>query len=94
MMDNKHLQAIVQGRVQGVCFRAFVQQKALELSLNGFVRNLPSGNAVEVQAEGDGKALERLVEYLKSGPEGAAVSSVITTWSRYTSEYQQFKIRY
>jgi len=41
------LTATVQGRVQGVFFRDFVNRWARELGLTGYVRNLPDG-AVEV----------------------------------------------
>jgi acylphosphatase len=47
-MKNENLRAVILGRVQGVNFRAFTRQKALELGLKGFTCNLPSGHAVEV----------------------------------------------
>jgi acylphosphatase len=85
---------VVRGRVQGVCFRAFVQQTAIQLALKGFVRNLPSGNEVEVQAEGDKNSLEQLISYLKVGPEGAAVSELTIHWLKYCGQFSLFEIRY
>lgn len=41
----------VTGRVQGVAFRAYTRQKALQLGLTGYARNLPDGS-VEVLAIG------------------------------------------
>src|SRR5207244_9719661 len=44
-------EVVVSGRVQGVCYRAFTQEAALDLGLGGWVRNLPDGR-VEAQVEG------------------------------------------
>lgn len=88
------LQAVVHGYVQGVFFRAFVYRRANELGLTGYVRNLPGGRAVEVQAEGEKPGLERLVRYLESGPPSARVEGVVTSWSQYTGGYSDFTIRY
>ncbi len=94
MTDLASVQAIVNGRVQGVYFRAFTSRQARELGLTGYVRNLPDWNAVEVQAEGERNKLERLIEYLKVGPPGARVEKVVTNWSEYTGSYSNFSIRY
>ncbi len=93
MSELVSVQAIVCGYVQGVFFRVFVVEVAEELDLNGYVRNLPSGN-VEVWAEGERKQLEKLVSHLKVGPPAARVRQVITDWSEYTGEYAGFRIRY
>jgi acylphosphatase len=92
MMEKASLHATIQGRVQGVFFRASVEDRALQLNLTGFVRNRP-GNLVEVRAEGEKPNLEKLVEYLKMGPPGAMVKDIITTWGEYTGEFSNFRIR-
>jgi len=94
MTDLACLQATVYGFVQGVFFRAFVSRRAVMLGLTGYVRNLPSGDAVEVQAEGERKQLEKLISHLKVGPPGARVEKVVTNWSEYTGNYPDFEIRY
>jgi acylphosphatase len=94
MTDLTSLRATVYGRVQGVFFRAFTSRCARELVLTGYVRNLPDGKAVEVQAEGERNKLERLIDYLKDGPPGARVEKVETNWSEYTGNYTSFSIRY
>jgi acylphosphatase len=68
-------QYIVEGRVQGVGFRWFVERVAVSLKLAGYVRNLPSGD-VEVYAIGDPRALDELRRELKQGPPGARVTGV------------------
>ena len=94
MANLASLKAVVYGRVQGVFFRVFVNKHAVRLGLSGFVRNLPSGNEVEVRAEGDKERLEKLLEYLKTGPEAARVERVTADWEDYTGQYTRFKIRY
>lgn len=93
MTDLASLQAIVYGHVQGVFFRNFVSERAKELRLTGYVRNLPQGT-VEVNAEGERKQLERLISHLKAGPPTAKVEKVVTNWSEYTGSYSAFRIRY
>ncbi len=94
MTDLASVQAIVYGYVQGVFFRAFVSECAAGLGLTGYVRNFPRGDAVEVQAEGEKKQLEKLIAYLKVGPPAAEVDKVVTIWSKYTGSYSGFRVRY
>ena len=94
MSELASVHAIVYGRVQGVFFRAFVSRQAAELGLTGYVRNLRDREAVEVQAEGERKQLEKLVDHLKVGPPGARVEKVVTDWSEHTGSYSGFSIRY
>ncbi len=93
MSDQMALMAVVHGRVQGVYFRAFVQEKAEELGLNGYVRNLPSGRDVEVQVEGEREKLEKILYYLKEGPPISMVEEVKTTWSKSSGKFSSFRVR-
>ena len=94
MAELASVHAIVNGRVQGVCFRAFVSECAVELELAGYVRNLRGMEAVEIQAEGEKDRLEKLVDYLKIGPPASRVERVVTEWSEFTGGYSGFSIRY
>jgi len=94
MAELASVHAIVYGRVQGVFFRAFVSRWAEELGLTGYVRNLRDVEAVEVQAEGEGERLEKLIDYLKIGPRGAGVEKVVTDWAEHTGSYSSFSIRH
>ncbi len=94
MAELVSVRVTVYGRVQGVFFRAFTSQKARALGLTGYVRNLPSSNAVEVQAEGEKKRLDKLITQLKVGPSGSKIEKVITSWSKYGGLYSGFGIRY
>jgi acylphosphatase len=84
--------AFVAGVVQGVGFRYFVAREARRLGLAGFVRNLPDGR-VEVVAEGERAALERLVAALRSGPPSAEVQDVRVEWSDAPDRGGDFLIR-
>ena len=68
-MTDKRLHARVSGRVQGVNFRWNTRQRASELNLTGWVRNLPDGEHVEVVAEGPEDRLRDLVRFLHNGPQ-------------------------
>ncbi len=94
-MDDKEkarLHAIVAGSVQGVGFRFFVQDSAVSLRLNGWVRNLWSGD-VEVMAEGERPALEKLLVALRRGPRSAQVTSVKPEWGAYRGEFKSFHVK-
>ena len=72
---KKHYNIWVKGIVQGVFFRRSTRNKALELGLTGFVRNLPDGR-VYCEAEGDEKNMKLLIEWLKSSPDNSMVDEV------------------
>ena len=72
-MNCIHL--IVSGTVQGVFFRANVRNKALELGLNGYAKNLDNGN-VEIVAQGNEDKLKELIEFIKKGPGIAKVENI------------------
>ena len=93
MSELASVRAAVYGQVQGVFFRAFTSRQANELGLTGYVRNLPD-EGVEVQAEGERKQLEKLVDALQIGPPVARVERVITHWSDYSGGYSGFNIKY
>ncbi len=94
MADLASVRVIVYGRVQGVFFRAFTSQRAVELGLTGYVRNLRHREAVEAYAEGEREKLERFIDHLKVGPPGAKVERVESNWAEYTGDYTSFNIRY
>ncbi|HEY6220906.1 MAG TPA: acylphosphatase [Candidatus Eisenbacteria bacterium] len=77
--DAARFVARVEGRVQGVGYRYFVQSRAEELRLGGSVRNMPN-RSVRVEAEGPREVLEALIEILREGPPGARVDCVDVEW--------------
>ncbi len=66
---------VVTGRVQGVFFRDSCREEAQSAGVEGWVRNTPDGT-VEAWFEGRADAVERLVEWCRSGPRRADVDGV------------------
>ncbi len=89
----KRIKAIVSGRVQGVWFRAHTRDKARELGVRGYVRNLRSGD-VELVAQGDDDAVETLLEWARIGPPTAAVSDVRVSEVENGENFDNFEVRY
>ena len=56
-------------------FRYAVRERARSRGVAGYVRNL-AGGEVEAVFEGDGAAVEALVEFCRRGPRGSEVTQV------------------
>jgi acylphosphatase len=67
--------AIFRGRVQGVGFRVFVEDKAVRKRLEGWVRNRRDGT-VEAIFAGAAEAIEAVIETCRKGPPGSRVDAV------------------
>ena len=81
----------VRGIVQGVGFRPFVYSLARRHSLKGLVRNDTAGVLIEV--EGDGDAIERFIEGLKTeAPPLALVESIEPGRDLEPAHYEDFRI--
>lgn len=65
----------VRGRVQGVWFRESTRQRAVELELGGWVRNLPDGR-VEAEFVGPREAVNLARAFIQQGPEHARVDGI------------------
>lgn len=87
----ERLHATAHGDVQGVGFRYFVQRRARDLGLDGWVRNNDDGT-VEVVAEGPRNALDQLERALRQGPRAARVERVDTRWSDATGNLGPFDL--
>lgn len=88
-ISMERLHAIVHGDVQGVGFRYFVQRRAQQLGLQGWVRNNDDGT-VELVAEGTRRQLEDLKRSVEEGPRLARVDRVETKWSEGTGTLERF----
>jgi acylphosphatase len=88
-MRRAHL--FVSGEVQGVFFRASTRAVARQLGLAGFVRNLWDGR-VEIVAEGEDEAVQKLVEWARVGPPHAQVTDVEVKDEEATGEFQGFSV--
>ena len=73
---------IVTGFVQGVGYRAWVQEEAHELQLSGWVRNRTDGS-VEAVVHGDKNKIADLLRACKQGPAMSRVDKVTSEPAEY-----------
>jgi acylphosphatase len=66
---------VVRGRVQGVWFRDSTRREAERAGVGGWARNCSDGT-VEAVFEGPAAAVERLVDWCRSGPPRAEVAGI------------------
>lgn len=91
MIKRSHV--FISGRVQGVFFRANTRDRARELGLGGWVRNLPDGR-VEAVFEGEEDRVREMIEWCHRGPRFASVSRVEVDMEEPSGEFKAFDIRY
>jgi acylphosphatase len=82
----------VRGRVQGVFFRVETRYEATKRNVAGWVRNT-FDDRVEAIFEGEKEAVEKLIDFCRSGPPGAQVTKTDIQWEKYVGEFKDFKIR-
>ena len=90
---NRRLVARIEGRVQGVGFRAFTSRHGQRMRLSGTVRNLPDG-AVELGAEGPEEQLQELLTQVRRGPAGSTVQNVDVSWHAAKGDLRGFNVSY
>jgi len=77
--------------VQGVFFRREISYLARQLGVTGWTRNLSDGS-VEVVAEGDKEAIDKLIQFCRVGPSGARVRNISVEWEDFKGEFRGFRI--
>ena len=82
----------VQGRVQAVGFRAFVQQNAAQIGVIGWVRNV-GYDTVEAVAEGTKEQIEGFLQIMKRGPLSSRVDESREEWEQVTGEFETFRVK-
>lgn len=81
----------VKGEVQGVNLRSRVREKAKELKLMGYVKNMADGS-VQIEVEGEEAALDRLADWCRSDP-GAARVDEVRVRDGVAENYTDFTVR-
>jgi acylphosphatase len=76
MSQDRTVDAIVHGRVQGVGYRIWTKAQAERLGLSGHVRNLPDGT-VAATFSGEAEAVAAMLAACRTGPPGARVTQII-----------------
>lgn len=88
---QKRVHLIVTGAVQGVGFRMFIDRKANELKLVGWVRNRFDGT-VEIEAQGPENAIEELLRQAQRGPSRSMVTAIRKEEKEPDSTLERFNI--
>jgi len=86
----KTIKIFISGTVQGVFFRKFLSDKANELELKGFARNLDDGR-VEVIVEGKDENVNKMVAVCRQGPPQSDIKDVETKELKHQG-FDSFKI--
>lgn len=89
--DLLTIHVIIRGRVQGVSFRSSLRNKAEELMVAGWARNLSDGS-VEALLQGDKRNVDLLRDWCWIGPRSAKVDSINVERVETEKIYQDFSI--
>jgi acylphosphatase len=89
--DHERAHVRISGQVQGVFFRDSTRQKAGELGLAGWVKNLPDGR-VEAVFEGPSDRVREMVRWCEEGPRNASVEDVDTDFEGSGGDLQGFEV--
>jgi acylphosphatase len=90
--DRERAHVYVSGQVQGVFFRDSTREKAEQLGLNGWVKNLPDGR-VEALFEGPSERVREMVRWCEQGPSQAEVENVDTEFEGSEGDLTSFEVR-
>lgn len=77
----------ISGRVQGVGFRMYMERKAYQFNVTGWVRNRRDAT-VEAMVQGAPEAVDAMITWAKRGPPSAMVSEVRI--AEGSGEYTEF----
>lgn len=92
-MEEARAHVLIDGRVQGVFFRAFTQEVARRLGLRGWVKNLYDGR-VEAVFEGRRSVIEGAIGECRKGPPSSSVNDIRVIWEDPTGREHDFEVRY
>lgn len=87
----KRVLLTISGKVQGVCFRRYSQQKAMELGLTGYAKNLDNGK-VSILLQGGSAAVDRFIAWSDEGAPQSRVDDVLVEEDEADDIYLDFSI--
>jgi acylphosphatase len=88
-LERAHVK--ISGQVQGVFFRDSTRQKAEELGLAGWVKNVPDGR-VEALFEGPSERVREMVRWCEEGPQRASVANVDIDFENASGDLGGFEV--
>jgi acylphosphatase len=90
--DRERARVYISGKVQGVFFREATREKAEQLGLAGWVRNLQDGR-VEALFEGPSERVGEMVRWCEEGPSHAEVEDVDTEFEAPAGDLEGFAVQ-
>ena len=90
--DRERAHVFVAGQVQGVFFRDSTRERAEQLGLTGWVKNLPDGR-VEAVFEGSPERVREMIQWCEQGPPHAAVEEVESEFEASRGDLERFEVR-
>ena len=90
--DQERAHVSISGQVQGVFFRDSTREKAEELGLAGWVKNLPDGR-VEAVFEGPAEKVREMIGWCEEGPRHASVENVDADFEDTGGDLSGFEVR-
>lgn len=91
-MHRRQVFMVIGGRVQGVGFRYFALNKALQFNITGWVKNTPEGK-VEIEASGELQNINTFVDWMKTGPARAVIKTFSVSEIEPIRDFADFIIR-
>ena len=91
MAEKARVHVLIEGRVQGVFFRASTRDEARARGLAGWVRNLADGR-VEAVFEGDKAVVDNMLAWCRKGPAYAYVDQIDLDWQPYQGDLADFRV--
>lgn len=92
-MELARAHLLIDGRVQGVFYRAYTESVASRLGLDGWVKNLYDGR-VEAVFEGKRSSIDEAVRECRKGPPDSHVTGVNVIWEEFDGRLQGFQVLY
>jgi acylphosphatase len=95
-MSQKNIKTFnlqLSGRVQGVGFRYFAQNRAVRYNIKGYVRNTYD-NRVEIVCQGKPDNLHKFILEVKNGPSFSHITNVEMEETIDSPVYEVFEIKY
>lgn len=87
----KQFHVFVYGDVIGVGFRAWTKIQAINLGIDGWVRNIE--DRVEAIIQGEEKTLDKMLSHLRTGPPVSRVDKIETNEEKIKETFSSFEIR-
>ncbi len=89
--NMRKIKLILSGRVQDIGYRYFVRSKAQLFNINGWIKNMSSGEVVII-AEGKDEALNQFKKICKEGPLFANIDTFEEEDLEFRNEFDDFKV--